>query len=108
MLAGGGKHTSDHLTVRGTDSQAPAVGQKVPARLLLQVVPTLEGPMYERDVAGVFVVRPANDPGVPVRAAAIVDQWELLQRQHRPAAASQFERRRGAHTAGTDHDDVER
>ena len=82
------------------------LGQQVPAGPLFQVVPPLERPADQRHVVRVLVIRPANDPGVAVRAAPVVDERELFEGQDRPPAAGQLERRRRPHPAGPDDDDV--
>ena len=66
---------------------ARALGEQVPPRELFEFVPPLERPANQGDVVRVLVVRPADDPGVPVRAAPVVDEGELFQREHRPPAA---------------------
>src|SRR4051794_32997709 len=73
---------------------------------LLQLVPACVGPVQERHIVGVFVIGLANDARVAVRAAAVVAQRKLFQPEHAAAAAGKLERRRGAHAADAEDDDL--
>ena len=65
-----------------TGVQARALREQVPPGVLFEVVPLLERAADERDVVRVLGVGGADDAGVPVGAAAGVDQRELLEAEN--------------------------
>ena len=76
------------------------------ARLGLELAPELVRAAEERHVVGMLEVREADDPGEPVRGAALVKQVEALESEDAPAATREVVERCAPHPADSDDDDV--
>ncbi len=72
----------------------------------LELPPELVRAEDERHVARVLEVRLADDPGEPVRRAALVRNLEALEPEHALPAAGEVVERRAPHAADSDDDDV--
>jgi hypothetical protein len=99
-------HAGQELAVRVTDHQTTGEGEQLPAAVALQRTPLALRREQQRHVLGALEVRGAEDPGLPAGAGAVVARRELLEPEHRGAAAGQLPAGHRTHRADPYDGDV--
>ncbi len=103
---GAGAHASEDFALRWPDLQQPHLVIERLAAALLQLVPQLECSQHQRHVVGVLVIGLADQPGLAVRAAAIVSWRKAIEPKHACSPGGQVKQRRAADTAYSQHNRV--
>ena len=103
----GGQQRSAHdERVRPSQRQAARVDEELLAADALEFAPQRLRSLHERHVPGRVVVGVPHDARVPVGAALVVRELELLKCKHPHASAREMERGRAAHGAYAYYDDI--
>ena len=89
-----------------SDQNEAGAMEQMPTRCERELVPERIRALEKRYVGRTLEVGLADQPALPVGATAVVSRAELVEAEDARAAPGEMHRRRRAHSAETEHDDV--